>query len=265
MKIKKIKKFDNIKDLTKIKDLNKLKNLKNIYNPRQVYEGFFDTYFIQPFFRLYFNFRAHESVSTCIKSVIAWVVITLGIVGIMLGQIGIIGPEGGEPMARIVFWIWGIYSVIPMIGLFVRLGNGKPRRPVRSKMLGVDVLLGVTSLLFFVLGLVMRTTVLQNEVLNPNARMTAENDSNPLLNDEVTEELYTYTDDNDTKKEDKKNVVQAVSDSAARANDPLKDLNEPDLTTSEESYDPVIGNGEMKAAPAPAAPAAPKPSKDTAK
>ena len=224
--------------------------INDIYNPRQVYEGFFDTYFIQPFFRLYFNFKAHESFGTFIKSIIAWVIITLGIIGIMLGQIGIIGPEGGVPMARVVFWIWGIYSVIPMIGLFIRLANGAPEKPVRSRMLGIDVLLGVTSLLFFALGIVMENTVMQNEVLDPNANMSNVIDSNSLLDEVVEEEeLYTYTDDNDSKKDEKKDEKKDNAaapakttnvQQAAPADDPLKDLDEPDLLPAEESFDKSI-------------------------
>lgn len=200
---------------------------KDIYNPKQVYEGFFESYFIRPFIHQYFNFKGHESVNSCFKSLLAWVVITLGIVGIMLGQIGIIGPDGGIALAKTVCYIWLILSIIPLLALFSRTGQGAPEKPLKSKMLGVDTLLGVSCLLFFVLGLLMMVTTLDSGQLNPNASMTDVADTSSFEDDYIEEEpIFTYQDDIET--------------ASRETVDTLQDMNEVDLAAPEESFDPTL-------------------------
>lgn len=202
-------------------------NFKEIYNPRYVYEGFFETYFIRPFIHQYFQFQGREAVESCLKSVAAWIIITLGLVGIMLGQIGIIGPDGGIQLAKIIFWIWGGLSVIPFASLISRTVQGAPEHPLKSKILGIDTLLGASCVLFFVLGLMMMITTLDSGILNPNARVVEETDSIPFEEDYVKEEpIFTYQNDEAT---DQSEII-----------DSMTDINEPYLMEADESYDPTL-------------------------
>lgn len=219
--------------------------IKDIYNPRQVYEGYFESYFIRPFFYEYLKFQGHESIGSCVKSFIAWVLITLGIVGIMLGQIGIIGPDGGVQAMQVVCWIWGLYSIVPLLALFSRTSQGAPSKPIKSKMLGIDTLLGVCCLLFFVLGLMMMETTMTKETLNPNAGATSDGDSTSFLDEVVEEEaIFSYEAvdapgdaKNNNKEENKTNNKE---NKPAVVIDTMKDVTEPDLASPEESFDPTV-------------------------
>lgn len=200
---------------------------KEIYNPKHVYEGFFESYFIRPFVYLYFKFQGHESIGSCVRSLLAWLVITLGIVGIMMGQIGLIGPDGGIQLAKTVFWIWIILSICPMAALFSRTAQGSPERPIHARMLGIDTLLGVSCLLFFVLGLLMMVTTLDSGELNPNARVVDEADTSSMDDEYISEEpIFTYQDES--------------AETPKEPVDTLTDMNEPDLMEAEESFDPTI-------------------------
>lgn len=207
-------------------------NFKDIYNPSKVYDGFFESYFIRPFVHQYFNFGGHESASSLFKSLLAWLILTLGIAGIMMGQIGLIGPETGKEMLGIVMCVWGALSVIPILALLSRAAHGAPKRPIKGRMLGVDTLLGVSCLLFFLLGLMMMITTLNSGSLNPNATMTNEEDTTTIEEEYVTEEpIFTYQDEAPAK------TTHTV--------DSLSDLNDPDAVDPDESFDPDL------AAPAP--------------
>lgn len=202
-------------------------NFKELYNPRVVYDGFFESYFIRPFIRHYFDFSGRESGSSCFKSLGAWLVITLGILGIMMGQIGLVGPELGKKLLEISCWIWGALSVIPIFALLARTGRGAPANEVKARMLGVDTLLGVSCILFFLLGLLMMITTLNSGMLNPNANMTDEPDTTRLEDNFVTEEpIFTYQD--------------AAPASDGDAADSLGDMLDPDAATPDESFDATI-------------------------
>lgn len=199
---------------------------KDIYNPREVYEGFFESYFIRPFFHHYADFSGMESVESLGKSLLAWLVITLGIAGIMLGQIGFIGPESGFSLFWIVIGVWGALSLIPLVALSVRATHGAPSKPIRGRMLGVDTLLGVSCLLFFLLGLLMMVTTMNSGELNPNARVYDEEDTVKTEEEYYIKEepIFTYQDEAE----------------AASVSDSMSDMTEPDLATQEESFDPTI-------------------------
>ena len=199
--------------------------LKEIYNPKPVYEGFFETYFIRPFFHHYADFAGKEAPSSCLRSLLAWLIVSLGIAGIMMGQIGLIGPEAGISATYIVCGIWIVASVIPLLAIIVRTSHGSPAKVPAPKMLGVDVLLGVSCLLFFVLGLLMMTTTLASGALNPNAGATDEPDSALIEEEHVTEEpIFTYQDE-----------APATAET-----DSLSDMTEPDLVDPDDSYDPTL-------------------------
>lgn len=170
---------------------------KDIYNPKHVYEGFFETYYIRPFIHKYIDFRGNESFNSLLLSILAWLILTLGIVGIMLGQIGIIGIDGGLQALWIVCGIWLAFSLIPFFALLSRASHGAPKQPIKARMLGIDTLLGVSCLLFFILGLLMMTTTLNSGHLNPNARVYDESDSTDVTDMPRVEEepIFTYQDE----------------------------------------------------------------------
>lgn len=201
--------------------------LRQITSPRHTYDGYFETYFIRPFFHLFANFTGHDSWKSCILSLAAWVIVTLGIAGIMMGQIGLIGPEAGITASIIVGALWIAFSLVPISALITRASNGAPAKPLSPRMLGVDTLLGVSCLLFFVFGLLMMVTTLNSEVLNPNALYRPDADTLKVEQDYVVEEpIFTYQDD-----------APATS---IEEKDSLSDVTEPDLATPDESFDPTI-------------------------
>ena len=198
---------------------------KEIYNPKHVYEGFFETYFIRPFFHHYADFRSKESPDTCGKSLLAWLVVTLGIAGILMGQIGLIGPEAGTTISIVIGIIWIAFSLVPVIAVISRTANGSPSKPLQPRMLGVDTLLGVSCLLFFLLGLLMMVTTLNSGSLNPNAGMTDEPDTAVIEEEYIKEEpIFTYQDEAP----------------APVTNDSMSDMTEPDFVDPDESFDPSL-------------------------
>lgn len=209
-------------------------NLKQFTNPKYVYDGYFETYFIRPFFHLYANFKEKESGKSCLLSLLAWIIVSLGISGIMMGQIGLIGPEVGVKSTIIVCSVWAILSIIPIIALIARTAKGAPQLELKPRMLGVDTLLGVSCLLFFVFGLLMMITTFDSETLNPNATYIPEADTTQIEEDYVVEEpIFTYQD---------KTPAPATAEK-----DTLDDIPEdPDLLPPDESFDPTI---ETDAAP----------------
>lgn len=201
---------------------------KDIYNPRHVYEGFFETYFIRPFFHHYADFRGKEASRSCMMSILAWIVVTLGVAGIMMGQIGLIGPEVGITSTIIVCSIWVAASIVPLVALVARTTNGAPEKTLNPKMLGVDTLLGVSCLLFFILGLLMMVTTLNSGSLDPNANMTDEPDTTFIEEEYVTEEpIFTYQD-------------EAPSTEPTDSLADIEDLEDPNLVAPDESFDPSI-------------------------
>lgn len=207
--------------------LNVDMKLKEIYNPKRVYDGWFESYFIRPFFHHYADFRGGESWKTSVMSLLAWVVVTLGIVGILMGLVGLLGPEVGFGALRIVGSLWGVASLVPLASLVVRGARGGDDG-LKPRLLGVDTLLGVSSLLFFVFGLLMMVTTMNSGSLDPNAGVTDEEDSSVVELEEVVEEpIFTYQD-------------EVRPDTSAVVVDTLGDMTEPDLVAPEESFDPTL-------------------------
>lgn len=203
---------------------------RDFYNPRHVYDGFFETYFIRPFFHHYADFKGKEAASSCMKSLLAWVVVTLGLAGIMMGQIGLLGPEVGFTALITVGVIWGVFSIVPLAALIARISNGSPESPLKTRILGVDTLLAVSCLLFFLLGLLMMITTLESGTLNPNARATDEVDTAVIEEEYVKEEpIFTYQDE---------------TDNSLSETDTLGDITDPDIVAPEESFDPTLNTGD---------------------
>lgn len=200
---------------------------KEFYNPRHVYDGFFETYFIRPFFHHFADFNGKESGPSCLKSLLAWIIVTLGITGIMMGQIGLLGPEVGSTALTTVAVLWGAFSLIPILALIVRASHGSPDKKLHPRVLGVDALLGVSCLLFCLLGLLMMITTLNSGQLNPNAGMTDELDTLRVEEVYVKEEpIFTYQDELPVQTEEQP--------------DSLSDMNETDLADPDESFDPTL-------------------------
>lgn len=205
---------------------------KNFLNPKKVYDGYFETYFIRPFIHHFADFKSAESMNDALKSLAAWLVITLGVAGILLGFIGLLGPEVGFDIIYTGGIIWLALSAFAIIALLVRTTHHRAATQIKTKMLGIDTLFGVSSLLFFVFGLLMMDTTLHSGDLRPNDGVVYEEDTVKLEPEYIKEEpIFTYQDEAP----------------AMETTDSMTDLVEPDLTDQEESYDPTI-TGETEAA-----------------
>lgn len=160
-------------------------------------------------------------------SLLAWVVVTLGIVGVLMGLVGLLGPEVGFWALGVVGTLWGLVSLVPLVSLAVRGARGGDDG-LKPRLLGVDTLLGVSSLLFFVFGLLMMVTTVNSGKLDPNAGVTDEEDTSVMELEEVVEEpIFTYQD-------------EVKVDTTAATVDTLGDMTEPDLVAPEESFDPTL-------------------------
>ncbi|MDE7180651.1 MAG: hypothetical protein K2N88_05585 [Muribaculaceae bacterium] len=171
-------------------------NLSPFANPQRTYDGYFEAYFIRPFFHRYANFTAHESMGYALMSLAAWLIVTIGIAGIMMGQIGIIGPEAGVTATIVVGCVWAAFSITPIIALLKRASLGENSLKRTPHFLGVDTLLLVSCVLFFIFGLLMMLTTLNSEILKPNARYNPAADTVKAPEAYIVEEpIFTYQSD----------------------------------------------------------------------
>lgn len=202
-------------------------NFKEFTNPSHVYDGYFDTYFIRPFVHHYANFRGQESAWSCALALTSWIVISLGIAGILMGLVGILGPDVGFSAIWLVGGLWVAASVVPILSLLTRASHGAPKDERHPRFLGVDTLLLVSCILFFLFGLLMMLTTINSGSLDPNAGATTEEDTVSVQLEEVYEEpIFTYQD---TREE------EPVAEP-----DSLSDMTEPDLVDQDESFDPTL-------------------------
>lgn len=208
-------------------------NFKSIYDPRHVYEGYFETYFIRPFFHHYADFRGHETWGSCGLSFLAWLIVSLGITGLMLGLVGLLGPEVGFTSLTVAGCVWGAFSLLPLSALVVRASASRPdtsgRGSHKHPLLGIDIMLGTICLLFFIFGLLMTVTTLHSETLTADPG-TDEQDTTRLELEEIVEEpIFTYQD-------------EAPADTVTA--DSLSDLEDPEAVAPDESFDPSLsGDG----------------------
>ena len=206
--------------------------IKNIVNPNKVYQGFYEAYFIRPFFTHYLDFKGHESGSSALFSFLAWLIATLGIIGVLTGLVGLLGPEVGFSALYIVGGIWLLYSLIPIIAIIVRLANGPGRKSQdnQPRMLGIDWILTIISLLFFICGMLMMITTLNSEILDPNAGYVEESEASDSIEAErvVEEPIFTYQDAPTSADKTPVDSLAAPEEEDA------------DLLPPEESFDPTI-------------------------
>lgn len=174
-------------------NIKDIKNLKNIYDPSTVYDGYFETYFLRPFVHRYAHFQGAETWTTCLWSLLTWLILTMGIFGALAGLVGLLGPEVGFMMLYIVGGIWCAASVLPIIALISRASSFRGKYNPRPKLLGIDVMGYVVCLLFFVIGLLMMITTLNSGNLNPNADYDPNAEDLKVTEDSVIEEaIFTY-------------------------------------------------------------------------
>lgn len=203
-------------------------DIKRLYNSKKIYEGWFEAYFILPWINRYADFRNSESRRDCGWSLLAWLVVTLGVIGLLMGLVGLLGPETGFAVMKVVCIIWGALSAIPFIALLARTFNnsGKSTDTAQPRMLGVDMLLIGAAILFFIFGLLMMTTTLNSENLHPDPGSEEIDENAKIPADTVEEEaIFTYQN--------------PPADTAAV----VDTLADPDMLDPDESYDPTLEEG----------------------
>lgn len=171
--------------------------IKNLVDPKNVYVGFFETFLIRPFLHRYADFRGSDSGRTCAFSLLAWLILTLGLVGALTGLVGLLGPEVGFTALYVVGALWLAFSIVPVLALIVRAGNhplpGKRIFNPEPGMLPIDWILTGISVMFFVCGILMMSTTLHSEVLDPNAGYIPEMEETKFVDEEIVEEpIFTY-------------------------------------------------------------------------
>ena len=200
-------------------------NFKSIYDPKHVYEGFFETYFIRPFIHHYADFNGKDPHKSCGYSLLAWLIITLGLVGVMLGLVGLLGPEVGFATLEVCGGLWLLLSISPILALFSRKKTHSTENDEKRRtFLPIDIVLSSISILFFFLGILMMISTLNSEELTADPGTMEEDTTSLEFEDIVEEPIFTYQDE----------VPEAV------VTDSLEDLEDPEAIAPEESFDPVI-------------------------
>lgn len=199
--------------------------LKKFTDPDKVYEDYFEAYFVRPFFHHYTDFGGYEPARAAWLSFAAWVVVTLGVFGLLMGLVGLLGPEVGFSALTWVGILWIAASIPPLAGLAMRGSRGELHKWKHNpRFLGVDTFITVICGLFFIFGLLMMTTTLNSETLRPNNGYVPEEET-VLERDSVIEEpIFTYQDER----------PEAVDTTTAVADE------DPEAVSLEESFDPSI-------------------------
>lgn len=163
-------------------------------------KGYFERYFITPFFTGVFKPDRKINASDFKHSLWAWLIATVGIFGVLLGFVGLLGPEVGFLSLFIIGGIWLAWSGIGLYNLFKRktaAQNSIPNEPApKPTVLPIDKLLMTVCILFFVFGLLMMSTTLDSGELNLEPKETERDQENPILNSDRIEEeaIFTYQD-----------------------------------------------------------------------
>ncbi|MDE7438258.1 MAG: hypothetical protein K2M93_07205 [Muribaculaceae bacterium] len=157
--------------------------------------GFFERYFITPIFRKYADFSGSESDRNALVSAAAWLIVTSGVIGVLLGLIGLLGPDTGFVCLGVIGGIWIVGSICPLAALASRaMHGGKDDKKMPVHFLGIDKFLAVTCGLFLILGILMTVTTLNSGTINPYHRGQGDRSRNPLLEQEevVEEPIFNY-------------------------------------------------------------------------
>lgn len=191
--------------------------------------GFFERFFITPFFRRATDFAGEESGRTFGFSAFAWLIVTAGVAGALLGFVGLLGPEVGFVCLEVVGILWLCGSAVGFSAMLTRLSRCSSRKDdgeVRLRFLGIDRLLTAVCALFLVLGFLMMITTLNSGEINMNPRNGGDGSPNPILEqDSIWEEpIFTYQD-----------VAPKEPE-----RDSMTDLVEEDTVSLDESFDPAV-------------------------
>lgn len=213
-------------------------------------EGFFERYFIGAFYRQYSDFKGATSPRAALFCLLAWLTVTVGLAGVLVGLVGLLGPEVGFGTSIVVGALWIAGSVVPFAALASRVRNagaeagkrgddgetdeGGSRKGDESApvFLFIDKAFFVVSGLFFLFGILMMTVTLNSGEINMNPRGSGNGEPNPILDrDSIVEEaIFTYQTDASAEEETP----------AAEAVDSLADLVDRDTVSLSESFDPTI-------------------------
>lgn len=202
-------------------------NIKRIYNTKKVYEGWFEAYFIKPWVEQYADFRSGESVHDMLCSLAGWLIVTMGVAGVLMGMVGLLGPDTGYVILTVGGILWCAASLVPMIALISRASNGNTPNPRHPRMLAVDIMQIAACVLFFIFGILMMITTLHSEVLRGDPGTDEPDESTKIQMDTVVEEaIFTYQN--------------APVDTAQEVADTLEMPEDPDMVDPNESFDPTI-------------------------
>lgn len=192
--------------------------------------GFFERYFITPFFRRATDFNGSQQKGTAGYSALAWLIATAGIIGVLLGLVGLLGPEVGFTSLWIIGGAWIIWSAIGFAALICRFirNNDDSQSAPNSSLLGIDKMLSAICILFLLCGILMTVTTLNSGELNMTPRNGGDGSPNPILEqDSIREEpIFTYQD----------------ATPAEPVQDTMTDLEEKDTVSLDESFDPDISS-----------------------
>lgn len=190
--------------------------------------GFFERYFISPFFRRIRDFSGEQSKRAAGYSALAWLTATAGIIGALLGLVGLLGPDVGFVCLAAVGGAWLCWSAVGFAAMLARLSRHAVDSDSKETpaMLGIDKLLSAICVLFLICGILMTVTTLNSGELNMTPRNGGDGSPNPILEqDSIWEEpIFTYQDE--TPKEPEM--------------DTMTDLEEKDTVSLDESFDPEI-------------------------
>lgn len=168
-----------------------------------LHQGFYEKYFIDPFIRRFSDFKGTAGRRDALYSLLAWVIVTAGIVGILTGLVGILGGEVGFPCLWIIGGLWILASLIPLIALIQRAARGMAEgiagteannttRP-GYKMLTIDIILSVACVLFLIFGIPMMVTTVRSETLEIDPSGISKLPTSKIPTDSVYEEpIFNY-------------------------------------------------------------------------
>ncbi len=204
-------------------------NLKPIVHPKRVYEGWFDSYFLRPWIRQYADFHGATTGRDCLFSILAWLTLTIGLAGVLMGLVGLLGPETGFCCLIIFGSLWIAASIVPFAALIKRTLSHDQAVASHPRFLIIDILQVAAAVLFFIFGLLMMLTTLNSEMLQPDPGTEMEN-SAEQEDLTVTEPIFTYQTTEEP----------VVADTTA-----IAEPEDPDLVSAEESFDPTLAPAQI--------------------
>lgn len=145
-----------------------------------------------------------------------------------MGSVGLLGPEVGFVFMKVCGWIWGIFSLVSFTAMTARLLNRTDSPQSNPTMLPIDWLLIISCILFFIFGLLMMTTTINSELLraDPGEQEPTSLPDSLFVSEEP---IFTYQ--------------ESAVDTDLTA-DSMTDLNDPDMVSPDESFDPMLSGSQ---------------------